>query len=120
MAAEQRRLKGLAPALGFFSGVVLLGALACTGTASAQCGPTGSVSVKNTACGTAALASVTTGNRDSAFGHYALHSNTTGYSNTATGADALRDNTSGSYNSVNGVDALEFNTTGFENTASGA
>jgi hypothetical protein len=119
MASERRRLRRLARVIGFFSGAVLLGAFMCTGTASAQCGPTGPISVKNTACGTAALASVTTGKSDSAFGHYTLNLNTKGSYNTATGADALRNNNAGIDNTANGAYALEFNTRGIDNTASG-
>jgi hypothetical protein len=118
MASEQR-LKELARALGFFPGAVLLGALVCTGTASAQCGATWPISVKNTACGTAALATVTTGARDSAFGHYALYSNTSGEDNTAIGTGALRNNTMGGDNTASGSGALYHNTTGHDNIGLG-
>jgi hypothetical protein len=119
MASKRGRLKGLTRAIGFFSGTVLLGAFMCAGTASAQCGPTGSVNAKNTACGTNALVSVTSGKSDTAFGHYALDLTTFGSYNTATGADALRDNSSGGANTAIGAQALLNNTSAMANTAIG-
>src|SRR5438309_1421866 len=58
-------------------------------------------------------------NQNTAEGTDALFSLTTGYSNTATGSDALYSNTTGSYNTANGVIALHNNTTGSFNTADG-
>jgi Chaperone of endosialidase len=98
MATEQRRLTGLARTLGFFSGAILLGVYVCNRTALAQCGPTGPTSAKNTACGTGALISNTTGAGDSAFGYNALDFNTTGGDNTASGVEALAYNTTGGSN----------------------
>src|SRR5690349_3773230 len=87
-------------ALGFFLGAVGLSPLMLTGTASAQCSP--APSTKNTACGTGALISNTTGINDSAFGYFALHLNTAGYQNTASGSGALHYNTRGFYNTASG------------------
>ena len=56
---------------------------------------------------------------NTAYGSYALYSNTTGAYNTANGASALYSNTTGSYNTANGYGALDVNTTGINNTASG-
>ncbi|MDB4491133.1 tail fiber domain-containing protein [Luminiphilus sp.] len=58
-------------------------------------------------------------NANTAVGSAALGSNTTGVSNTASGVDALRSNTEGFYNTASGVAALRRNTTGNYNTASG-
>ena len=73
----------------------------------------------NTALGYKALYSNTTGHHNTANGLQALFSNTTGYINTATGSNALYNNTTGSYNMANGPNALFNNTTGAENTANG-
>jgi hypothetical protein len=89
----------------------------------------------NTAYGSGALASDTTGNYDSAFGNYALYYNvtgnyntamgyatlgyTTGTSNTGFGAQALYLNTSGNYNTAVGNFALYTSSTANYNTAVG-
>jgi hypothetical protein len=119
MVAPQQGLKGFAGAIGFLFGAVLLGALVCTGTAFAQCGPTGPTNANNTACGTGALTSNTLGISNSAFGCDALDLNTTGFNNTASGGDALFNNRTGNANTASGAFALEENTTGGDNTASG-
>jgi uncharacterized coiled-coil protein SlyX len=82
----------------------------------------------NTAEGTDALFSQTTGNGNTANGYRALFSLTTGTNNTATGANALFSLTTtnnGGNNTATGVNALFSNTTiagvsGFNNTATGA
>ena len=51
--------------------------------------PDGGYPSRNTAEGTNALFSLTTGSSNTAIGFHALYSNTTGSHNTATGADAL-------------------------------
>lgn len=56
---------------------------------------------------------------NSAFGTRALESNTTGYSNSAFGSDALTRNTTGEWNAAFGVRTLLNNTTGTYNTAVG-
>jgi hypothetical protein len=90
----------------------------------------------NTAYGSGALQSNTTGSdnsafgfdalfnnngasANSAFGFEALFSNTNGFENTASGTDALVSNTNGFRNTASGTDALVSNTNGFRNTASG-
>jgi Chaperone of endosialidase len=73
----------------------------------------------NTATGFQALFSNTTGNDNTANGVNALVSNTTGFDNTATGAAALYSNTIGSANTANGYESLYSNTTGIDNTANG-
>lgn len=73
----------------------------------------------NTALGSGALQSNTTGNSNTASGLQALPSNTTGVQNTASGVNALYYNTTGSYNTACGVNALQGNTTGNSNTACG-
>ncbi|CAN5133389.1 hypothetical protein BH11BAC6_BH11BAC6_01030 [soil metagenome] len=73
----------------------------------------------NTAVGSKALYSNTTGYRNTANGYNALYSNTGGTNNTANGYYALYSNTTGAFNTANGVDALIYNTTGFNNTANG-
>jgi hypothetical protein len=74
----------------------------------------------NTATGSGALASNTTGSLNTATGAGALFSNTTGSNNTATGANALQSNTAGINNTATGQGALFLNTTGDLNTAIGA
>lgn len=73
----------------------------------------------NTAFGFEALYSNTTGDANTAFGYGALVSNTTGGGNAAFGPEALLSNTTGLYNTAIGVDSLYSNTTGGDNTASG-
>jgi hypothetical protein len=104
--------------------------------------PDGGYSGGNTAEGTNALLSLTTGTYNTAVGLYSLLSDNAGkfntgvgaatllanvgdpstghgVSNTATGAGALLSNTIGSYNTANGAFALFNNTTGDHNTAVG-
>jgi hypothetical protein len=81
--------------------------------------PDGGYPGGNTAEGTNALFSLTTGVWNTALGFQALYHDTTGYSNTATGLRALFSNTTGRQNVANGVQALHSNTTGFGNTANG-
>ena len=59
-------------------------------------------------------------NSNTAQGTQALSSNTTGNANTATGVGALYKNTTGTGNTATGMAALGSNTTGFFNTAIGA
>ncbi len=73
----------------------------------------------NTAEGTEALVSNTTGQADTAIGVGALYKNTTGVGNTATGMAALGSTTTGSFNTAIGVRALMMNTTGNYNVALG-
>src|SRR6266542_2223605 len=79
----------------------------------------------NTADGTNALLSLTTGTYNTGVGLSSLLSNTdgkfntSGSFNTATGLSALSINTIGSDNTANGAQALQGNTTGGENTAVG-
>jgi len=81
--------------------------------------PDGGYAGDNTAEGTDALFSLTTGTENTALGFDALNSNTTGDSNTATGSIALESNTTGVRNTANGFAALNSNTTGERNTATG-
>jgi hypothetical protein len=73
----------------------------------------------NTAEGTNALFSLTTGHDNTAIGDGALRSNTTGNYNTASGSGALFYNTTGRSNNAVGSGALLYNTTGFDNNAIG-
>jgi len=81
--------------------------------------PDGGYAGDNTAEGTDALFSLTTGTENTAIGFDALYSNTTGSENTAIGSDALLSNTTGIRNAASGFAALESNTTGVRNTATG-
>jgi hypothetical protein len=77
------------------------------------------VGASNTAAGSQALESDTTGSDNSAFGVQSLVLNTTGSGNSAFGGAALFDNTIGSSNSAFGSGALESNTSGNNNSAFG-
>jgi uncharacterized coiled-coil protein SlyX len=75
--------------------------------------------IDNTALGFTALFHNTTGNYNTAEGFRALFKNTSGTQNTATGVNALVNNTTGNFNTADGVNTLYRNTTGVENTATG-
>lgn len=81
--------------------------------------PDGGYPGNNTAEGTSALFSLSTGTNNTANGFQALTHDTTGSSNTATGFRALFLNSSGVQNTADGFQALASNTTGNQNTASG-
>ena len=81
--------------------------------------PDGGYPGQNTAEGTDALFSLTTGDNNTAIGFNALYSDTIGRGNTATGLNALYSNTTGSYNTANGDGALYSNSTGSFNTGVG-
>ena len=76
-------------------------------------------STGNTAIGSKALFSNTTGDANTANGYKSLYSNTTGYFNTANGYQSLYSNTIGNYNTANGHLSLYSNTTGDFNTGCG-
>ena len=71
-------------------------------------------SLTNTAYGTGALASNTTGRYNTASGYFALYKNTTGYGNTASGYGALH-NSTGSRNTAVGASAGASNGPGNNN-----
>jgi len=100
---------------------LVLAAFALSPAAQAQLSPPpdGGYDGNNTAEGTDALFSLTTGTDNTAIGFDALYSNTTGDSNTATGSGALMSDTTGVRNTADGFAALESNTTGERNTATG-
>jgi hypothetical protein len=81
--------------------------------------PDGGYGNQNTAEGTDALFSLTTGVWNVAVGFQALHSDTTGTQNTATGYKALFLNTTGSKSTAYGSQALYNNDTGNNNVATG-
>ena len=81
--------------------------------------PDGGYPGGNTAEGTQALQSRTTGIQNTALGSQALYSNTTGNYNSAEGFHALFMNTNGDYNTATGVSALVTNANGILNTAIG-
>jgi hypothetical protein len=81
--------------------------------------PDGGYPNRNTAEGTNALFSLTTGVDDTAIGFQALLYNRSGYDNTAIGSDALYRNTTGHDNTALGAGALSLNTIGVNNTAIG-
>src|SRR6059058_190472 len=107
---------------GLFLIPLVLAAFALSSTAQAQLSPPpdGGYPANNTAEGTDALFSLTTGTDNTAIGFDALFSNTTGSENTAIGSDALLSNTTGNDNTGDGHDALFSNTTGIHNTATGS
>jgi len=75
--------------------------------------------LQNTAVGSKALYSNTTGSYNTANGLQSLYSNTTGSGNTTNGYWSLYSNTTGNYNTANGYLSLYSNTTGGGNTANG-
>ncbi|HLF64605.1 MAG TPA: tail fiber domain-containing protein [Saprospiraceae bacterium] len=79
----------------------------------------GSHSTRNTAVGSYALYSNTTGWGNTALGHAALPFNSTGFVNTAVGRAAMFNNTIGTHNTAVGNFALLNNTEGLRNTAIG-
>jgi len=74
---------------------------------------------QNTAIGSNALVTNTTGANNTSVGYVSLFSNTTGTRNTATGVGALYSNTTGASNSAFSINALNGNTTGSFNVAVG-
>jgi hypothetical protein len=106
---------------GLFLIPLVLAGFVFSPTAQAQLSPPpdGGYAGDNTAEGTDALFSLTTGTENTAIGFDALFSNTTGDSNTAAGSEALSTNTTGVRNTANGFAALNSNTTGERNTATG-
>ncbi len=74
----------------------------------------------NTAVGSKALYTNSTGERNTAMGYQALYSNSIGTRNTATGHRSLEHNTEGEENTANGYRSLHSNTTGLCNTAMGS
>src|SRR5213083_1521630 len=74
--------------------------------------PDGGYAGNNTAEGTSALFSLTSGIDNTGLGFQALFHNNTGNSNTAEGFRALFANTNGHQNTATGVSALVSNTTG--------
>jgi uncharacterized coiled-coil protein SlyX len=81
--------------------------------------PDGGYPNENTAEGTNALFSVTSGDHNTATGFESLFSNTTGVANTATGHNTLGSNTTGNHNTATGGGVLASNTTASENTGTG-
>jgi hypothetical protein len=106
---------------GLFLIPFVLAAFAISPSAQAQLSPPpdGGYANDNTAEGTDALFSLTTGPDNTGLGFEALYNNTTADSNTAIGSQALFSNTTGARNTANGYAALNSNTTGERNTATG-
>jgi hypothetical protein len=76
-------------------------------------------SAGNTAMGTGALYTNTTGYKNTAAGSLALHANTTGTQNAAVGTDSLKSNTTGVGNTALGDESMVLNSTGDYSTAVG-
>src|SRR5205823_171487 len=106
---------------GLFLIPLMLAAFALSPTAQAQLSPPpdGGYGGDNTAEGTDALFSLTTGTDNTAIGFDALFNNLTGLRNAATGSFALFSNTTGNHNTATGYFALFSSTTGDSNTADG-
>jgi hypothetical protein len=81
--------------------------------------PDGAYPNNNTAEGSNALFSLTTGTWNTAIGARALYSNTTGSRNNAFGVSALLNHRSNNYNNAVGARALEKDTSGYANNAFG-
>ncbi|MEP6872211.1 MAG: tail fiber domain-containing protein, partial [Anaerolineaceae bacterium] len=82
--------------------------------------PDGGYAGGNTAEGTDALFSLTTGTNNVAIGFEALHATTSGSQNSASGGGSLHSNTTGNENTATGINALFSNIEGQGNTATGA
>ena len=101
---------------GFFAAPTDLYSNTAVGSGALATNTTGA---NNTAVGETALNNNTTGTNNAAFGQGALLSNTSGDGNTAVGEFALSANTTGSGNTAIGSPTLSANTTGYANTAVG-
>jgi hypothetical protein len=75
---------------------------------------------QNTAYGSGALASNTSGIRNAAFGYQSLYYNTTGGYNSAFGIGSMLSNQSGHNNVAVGHSSMFYNTSGYHNTAVGS
>jgi hypothetical protein len=97
--------------------VLITFALACfalvQNTQAVNPAPDGGYPGANTAEGTNALFSLTSGIANTAVGQNALHDNTTGGWNVGIGSGALASNTTGNFNMAIGTDALTKNTANF-------
>lgn len=93
-----------------------LGANTAIGTDALFSNSTG---VNNSAFGNGTLKANTTGSKNTASGFLALNKNTTGKENTAIGNLSLHNNLTGSYNTAIGDSSLVGNTLGNQNTAVG-
>src|SRR6266446_1064009 len=99
--------------------LVLYSLALCSTLQAVTPAPDGGYANGNTAEGSNALFSLTTGTKNTADGYLALYFNTSGYYNTAIGSEALYSNTTGYENTAVGFDALFYNTSGLFNTATG-
>lgn len=101
--------------------LVILGimSLALASARAVTPAPDGGYANGNTAEGTNALFSLTSGAWNTAIGLETLFKDTSGGSNTAVGVRALNSNTTGGNNTAIGVYALKNNTFGLQNTAIG-
>jgi hypothetical protein len=104
------------PRSGFWIALLFYGAAAALAKASDT---ESALPNLNTADGSGALFSLTSGVWNTAFGFRPLYHNTTGSYNTALGVRALVNNTTGSNNTATGVNTLYSNTTGSRNLAVG-
>ena len=86
------------------------------GTSALRSNTTG---YENVSVGQETLLSNTTGSLNTAVGRWAMSSNTSGYSNTAMGDRAMLNNTTGYENVAVGIGALSGNSTGLHNVAVG-
>jgi len=93
-----------------------LGGNTAIGTTALQSLSTG---YQNTAIGNGAGATMTTGQNNVAVGQASMLNDTTGFQNTAVGSAAMQSNTSGVYNVAVGNSALASNTSAGGNTAVG-
>src|SRR3982751_3193430 len=82
----------------------------CQTTRAVSPAPDGGYPGNNTAEGTSALFSLTSGTNNTANGFQALYHNTTGNYNSAEGFHALFNNTIGANNTATGINALFSNT----------
>jgi hypothetical protein len=99
--------------------LVFIGLGLCPAARAVTPAPDGGYPGGNTAEGTNALFSLTTGVNNAGLGFQALYRDTTGSNNTGTGFRALFSNINGANNTASGMQSLYGNRDGVNNTASG-
>ena len=118
--SKRRRIGAMKPNTLFLVILALLSYFAPTfGLKAVSPAPDGGYAGNNTAEGTSALFSLTSGTDNTALGFQALYHNTTAPNNVAVGTQALFNTAMGTANTATGTQALYHNISGSSNTATG-